>query len=202
MPSWPTQYSIGPMVVLGLIAAPAAARPGVAALAESSFYPGDLGQAIAAVLIFVILFALLARYAWRPIINQLRSREEHIAQSIKQAEKREREAQELLDYQRGQMEQAGVRAEKVVSDARQEAAKIREEIVAEARKEAKRATRKAQDEIARARQEALQELRGMTADMATDLAERIIRQDLGDADHSRLLHESLDDIRERASGES
>ena len=49
---------------------------------DGQFNPGDLGQAIIAIAIFLLLLLVLGKFAWGPIIAQLRSREDRIGQSI------------------------------------------------------------------------------------------------------------------------
>ena len=41
------------------------------ALGEGTPYPGDFGQAAATVIIFLVLLAILGKYAWKPIVAQI-----------------------------------------------------------------------------------------------------------------------------------
>ena len=173
----------------------------VRAEGEGGLYLGDLGQMIAAIVVFILLFLVLRRWAWGPIITQLGAREETIAQSLKQAERRERESEELLDEYRGQMDQAHAEARRLLDAAKDQAAEMKEDILSSARKEAHRTVRLARHEIAQAREEALQNLRETTARLAMEIAEKVIAKSLDPADHSRLMRESMDYISERGSEE-
>ena len=60
-------------------------------------YFGDLGQALAALGIFLLLLGILGKWAWKPIIEQLRTREERIERAVADAEKRHQDAKDLLE---------------------------------------------------------------------------------------------------------
>jgi len=163
------------------------------------FYTGDLGQAVAAIAVFVVLLLILRKWAWGPIIGQLREREDDIVQSVRRAEAREQKAQQLLDDYASRLDKAGQDADKVLATAKQQGEQLREEILAAARKEAQASARQARGDIARARDEALKEMQQTTADMAMDIAKQIIRKGLDPAQQRRLLQESIQDVRRRAS---
>lgn len=169
---------------------------------DSKFYPGDLGQAIAAILVFVLLLLVLRRWAWGPIITQLRQREERIAHSLQMADEREKEAQDLEAAYSQRMDQARAEAEQVVAEARKQAAETRDQALAKAKEAAGELIRRAEEEIEAARAEVTQELREKTAGLATDLAEKILGRNLTPDDQSRLLAESLEDIRDQPPRES
>ena len=169
---------------------------------DSKFYPGDLGQAIAAILVFVLLLLVLRRWAWGPIITQLRQREERIAHSLQMADEREKEAQDLEAAYSQRMDQARAEAEQVVAEARKQAAETRDQALAKAKEAAGELIRRAEEEIEAARAEVTQELREKTAGLATDLAEKILGRNLTPDDQNRLLAESLEDIRDQPPRES
>jgi F-type H+-transporting ATPase subunit b len=185
-----------------LIAATVALAAGAAAAAEEGKapYPGDLGQAIAAMVIFLLLLAVLGRWAWKPVVLQLQMREKRIADVIAGAQAREKEAQELLEEHRRRLDRAEADAQGVLERSRQEAAEVRERILAEAREESRRSGDKARQEIDEAKRAALRELYDATAVLATDIASRIIRKNLNPEDHRRLLAESLSDLEQRVAG--
>ena len=188
---------VAALLAIGLSAAPALGDEGGGGL-----YFGDLGQAVAAVLIFGALLLILGRYAWKPILAQLKHREEVIAATIHSAEKREKQAEALnVEYEQrlaGAEEEAGA----ILSEARADAARQREKVLADAREEARQYAESAKAELEKAREQALAELRAVAAEVATDAAGRIIRRSLDPEDHRRLVQESLDEIRRRAAERS
>lgn len=165
-------------------------------------YYGDIGQAIATLLIFGLLLLILGRYAWKPIVAQLRQREEDVAKTIERAQDQQREAGELLEHYRARLDQAETEAKEVVASSRREAAEAREELLASARDQARKSVQAAKEEIHRARDEVVRELRETTAELAADIAAEVLGKALRPEDHRRLVDQSLEEIRTRAGEES
>lgn len=161
--------------------------------------PGDLGQAVATILVFVLLLVILGRFAWKPLVKQIQSREQIIADAIVKAEQREKESQELLAHYRQRLDRADAEAQDLMAQTRKDAAVAREQILDAARQEAALTVQRATEDIELAKDGALRELRQTTADLATDLAGRIIHKSLRAEDHRHLLDESLAEIAARAS---
>jgi F-type H+-transporting ATPase subunit b len=181
-------------LVLVALLVPASA-PVLGADAPQPTNSGDLGHAVAALIIFAVLLAILARFAWKPLLAQLRGREEAIAKALESSRQREVEAQELLKFYRARMERADLDAAEVITRGRKEAAAAREEVLTAAREESVRTIAQTRRDIATAKEAALRELRVTAAELAVDLAEQVLGKTLKDADHARLLEESLAEIR-------
>lgn len=177
------------------------AAPSVA-LAESMPYPGDLGQAMAALLIFLLLVVVLGKWAWRPVVAQLRHREEDLAETLEEARKREAKADEIMAEYQEQIDNIEAEADRILAAARRKADSQREEVVAEAREEARQAIQRATEEIASARREALRSLQAETADLAADLAEQFLREKLTQDDHAFLVDAAAEQVSRKAGAES
>ena len=96
----------------------------------------DPGLFIWTILTFLVLVALLARFAWRPLLQALERRQAAIAQSLEDA-RRAREELERLQRESVQlMQQARVEAEAIVSRSRSDAEALREELKQKSRTEA------------------------------------------------------------------
>jgi F-type H+-transporting ATPase subunit b len=163
---------------------------------------GDVGQAIAAMLIFLILLVVLGKWAWKPIATQLRLREQEIADTMARSQKREQESQELLAQYKARLDRADADAQEVLARTRKEAAEARQSILTTAHDESHKFAEQARQEIEQAKQSAMNELYDVTANLATEMAGRIIRKNLSPEDQGELLQESLEDIRRRASGKA
>jgi F-type H+-transporting ATPase subunit b len=166
---------------------------------QKGFDPGDVGQAVAAMAIFVLLLVVLGKWAWKPIVGQLRQREQEIAETIERAEKREKESQNLLAEYKARLDRAEGDSQEVLARSRKEAAEAREEILTTAREEGQKFADQAKQEIEQAKQTAIHELYDETASLATEMAGRIIRKSLNVEDQRVLLRESLEEIRKNAS---
>jgi F-type H+-transporting ATPase subunit b len=174
--------------------------PILAAEAPPPTNSGDWGHAIAALVIFGVLLAILGRFGWKPLLAQLRRREESIAEALRTSQQREAEAQELLKFYRTRMERAEADAAEVVGRGRREAAEARENALGAAREEATKIAAQTRQDIAAAKEAALRELRVAAAELAVDLAERVLGKSLTDTDHAQLVDESLAEIRRQGKG--
>ena len=58
------------------------------------------GDIVFQLVMFIILLALLKKFAWGPLMGIMKQREEHIADEINAAEKSRLEAKKLLEEQR------------------------------------------------------------------------------------------------------
>lgn len=177
-----------------------------AAMAEeasgSGIPTGDLGQAIATIVIFLLLLGVLGKWAWKPIVTQLQQREEGIAQTIQHAQEREKQALELLAKYKKQLDAAEAQAAELLAQARRRAAREQEELLAQAKQESHRLVQSATVEIDQAKKDALRELYDRTAQLAVDVAAKALQRTLGPEDHHRLMEESLREIAQEASGKN
>jgi len=172
------------------------------ARAGDQTYPGDVGQALAAVVIFVVLLIILAKWAWGPIVQQLQRREEAINSALEQADKREKEAGQLLDTYRARLGSVDAEAKEMLAKSRQSAEAEHDQILQAAREEAHEAAQAAGQDIERAKEQALRELHDQTARLATEIAGQIIQDQLTPAQHREMVAESLEQIRKRAAEET
>ena len=176
-----------------LFAAPSLAA---AAAEEGTPYPGDLGQAVATFLIFVALLVILGKYAWKPILTQLKRREDDIASKIEDAKNRQDEADKLAQEYGLKLEHIELKVDEMMTRGRKDIEQQRKEILAAAHEEAKRTLQSAQNDIAAASQAARRDLQAETARLAADLAEQFLTESLSAADQDRLFEKSTRQLAE------
>ncbi len=154
----------------------------------------DIGSAFWSIVVFVILLVILRATAWKPILSALNQREEFVRKSLADA-KHEREAAEklLADYTK-KLEKAREEASAIVDEGRRDAEEVRKRIHGEAKGEADAIVATARRDIQIARDDAVKKLHDETIMLATMLASKIVRKDLSQADHRRLLDESLEEL--------
>jgi len=160
---------------------------------------GDLGQAFTALGIFAGLLFILGRFAWKPILSQLKRREEEIGERIRDSERREREAKEMDAEYRTQLDRAEAEAKQILAKSLDEAAKAREEMLVTAREEGNKAIEAAKGEIERFKQAAIEDLQQAMAGLAVDIASEIIREEFNAEKQHELIDRSLQRIRDRAA---
>jgi F-type H+-transporting ATPase subunit b len=147
--------------------------------------------AIWSFVVFLLLLAILWKFAWGPIMAGLDKREERIAEHIAAAERSHEDAKRMLaDYERKLASSADeVRA--IIDEARRDAEHTQQEILAKARADAQAERDRALREIETAKDQALKELGERTADLAVELAGKIVGARLNSGDHQRLIEEAL-----------
>ncbi len=157
----------------------------------------DPGLFIWTILTFLVLVVLLARFAWRPLLQALERRQEAIAKSLEDAQHARQELERLNRESAQIMQQARVEAEAIVSRSRSDAEVLREELKQKSRTEAaaivKNAERQIQFETARA----VQQIRSETIDLSVAIASKILRRQVSKKDHEGLLEETLKQVETR-----
>ncbi|OKO96683.1 ATP synthase F0 sector subunit b [Geobacillus proteiniphilus] len=154
------------------------------------------GTIIYQLLMFIILLALLRKFAWQPLMNIMKQREEHIANEIDQAEKRRQEAEKLLQEQRELMKQSRQEAQALIENARKLAEEQKEQIVASARAEAERVKEAAKKEIEREKEQAMAALREQVASLSVLIASKVIEKELTEQDQRKLIEAYMKDVQE------
>jgi F-type H+-transporting ATPase subunit b len=144
--------------------------------------------------VFLLVLAILWRFAWKPIASGLDKRQQQIHDEIASAEKAHAEAQQLLaDYQR-RLAETGEDVRKMLEAARRESERQGQQIVAEARAAAEVEKQRGLNEIQRATAGALKDLADRSAGLAVELAGQIVGARLDQAAHARLIERAVADF--------
>jgi len=147
-------------------------------------------------IIFGITVFILRKFAWKPILNALKNREESIANALNSAEEAKKEV-------------AGLRADndRIIAEARQEknlilkeAKEIKDKIIAEAREKAMQETAKsivlAKQQIEAEKVAAINDLKNQVAELSVMIAEKVIRKELSNkSEQEKMVDGLIDDIK-------
>ncbi|NJL30076.1 MAG: F0F1 ATP synthase subunit B [Thermoanaerobaculia bacterium] len=159
-----------------------------------SLFSGDVGNMIWTLAIFLLVLFALGKFAWGPVLEGLKKREEFIHDSLAKA-KADRDAAEarLEEYEK-RLATARAEATAIVEEGRRDADALRLKIEQDARAESEKMIDRARREIGIAKETAIKELYVQSARLATDIAGRIVARELQPADHERLIRESLAEL--------
>ncbi|MBN1846813.1 MAG: F0F1 ATP synthase subunit B [Sedimentisphaerales bacterium] len=157
-------------------------------------FSGTWGTAILTLAIFIVLLAVLGKWAWGPILSGLQKREEHIRRSIEDAEHARAQAEEALAQYQEQLAQANREAQGIIDQGRSDAAKLAEQLKQNAQAEAQTLRQQAQQDIESAKQQALRDLCDQTCELATDIAGKILKRSLNPQDHRDLLNDAINHL--------
>jgi F-type H+-transporting ATPase subunit b len=152
------------------------------------------GLIIWTIVTFVLLLIVLRRFAWKPLMEALRSREEFIRTSLERAEYAKQEAERMLDEHRKQLARAEEESRRILNDGRALGEKLKSEIVDQANQQSRRMLDQARQEIERDKESALAQLRTEVANLAIKAAEKILGETLDEAKHRKLVDAQLKDL--------
>ncbi len=147
-----------------------------------------------AAIAFVLVFALLAKFAWPAIKKGLQDREDKIRGDLEQAETVRTQAEtELADYQR-QLADARNEAGRIIEEARQSADQVRKDLIARAEADAAAIRAKASDDIRAASERAMADVQAKVSDLSIELAERIVQQNLDRDTQIQLIENYINEV--------
>jgi len=152
--------------------------------------------------VFLILMAILWKFAWGPIRQGLESRENGIANQITEAEESNRKAKELLaDYEK-KLTASKDEVREILEQGRRDAEKTGRDMIEQARAGAEAEQRRAIQQIDAATSAALKELAEQGADLAVSLAGKIVRAELKPSDHAKLIRQTMADFAQQSPSEN
>ncbi len=148
-------------------------------------------SSIFSLVIFLVLMAILTKFAWKPIAHGLEAREKGIEDKIEQARLAAEKATEQLREYEARLASATQEAQQIVGEARKTAEAAKEKILSEAQALAQREREKAVADITAAKNQALREIAEKSVDTAIGLARNIIRREVRPGDHEQLIQDAL-----------
>ena len=143
---------------------------------------------------FAILFFLLKRFAFPPILEVLEEREEKIRSEIGDAENLRQEAEELKVSLGKELKSAHEKAQTIIQMAGDESKKIQEKSIRETQAKVRQMQSDAEQEIQITRNKLLNEIRSYTAALTMASTEKVIKRSLSDDDKKRLIDESIEEV--------
>lgn len=147
----------------------------------------ELGLIIWSTLVFCILFFLLAKFAWRPILKAVKDREASIENALNAAEQAKKEMQELSANNEVLLNQARAERDEMLKDARAVKDKMISDAKVTANAEAERIIASAKEAIQHEKLAAITDLKNQVATLSIEIAEKILKQELSTAEKQKSL---------------
>ena len=158
----------------------------------------DVGLLFWMVVIFGIVFFILAKFGFPVITKAVQDRSDHIADSLKAADEAQAKLAGLAEEQAKMIEETRLEQSRILK----EASESREKIIAQAKEDAAAEAAKLLDhakvEIAAERESAIRDIRRQVAMISVEVAEKIVRKDLEEGDGQLALLDRLVDEAEQA----
>src|SRR5207253_3132553 len=154
----------------------------------------DPGLFIWTILTFLVLLALLSKFAWRPLLTALEKRQQAIKKSLEDVDRAKQEFARMQQDSAKILEQARIEAESILTRTRSDAERLREDLKARAKEEADAMIRNAEQQIQLQTRQALQQIRHEVADISLTIASKWLERNLDKQDNDRLSSETLKPI--------
>nr|WP_245347606.1 F0F1 ATP synthase subunit B [Oceanobacillus polygoni] len=155
-----------------------------------------VGDMLVQLFFFIVLLALVKKFAWGPLMNKMQEREEYVAGEIEAAEKSRLEAEKASNDAAAQLNQVREEAQKLIEDAKAAGAKQEQNIVESARKEADRLIQAAQADIQSEKEKALQALQDKVASLSVLIASKVIEKEISAQDQEKLINDYIKEVGE------
>jgi F-type H+-transporting ATPase subunit b len=143
------------------------------------------------VLIFLVLLAILKRFAWPAILGAVEAREQALEQQLAEAERNRAEAAKLLEEHKRLVGDAKAQAHAIVVEARQLAEKERAVAMEKTKQEQDELLQRARREIGAERDRAIADLRREAVDLSLAAASKLIGERLSSDTDRKIVSDYL-----------
>ena len=164
-------------------------------LLSNSLTTPAIGTLFWTVVIFTMFFLVLTKFAWKPILNMVKQREEMIKGSLASAEKARKEMVKLQSDNEAILRKAREEREVILKEARE----VRDKLIAEAKgrasEEAEKLIEKARVGIEREKAAALADIREQVASLSIEIASKLVGEKLQKSgEQEKLIDNYLKEI--------
>ena len=163
-------------------------------LANSLTSPA-IGLVFWTTIIFIMFFLILKKFAWKPILNAVKARDEMIKGSLASAEKARKEMLKLQSDNEAILRKAREEREGIIKEARDIRDKLISEAKGKASEEAEKLVEKARAGIEREKKKALEDIREQVANLSIEIASKLLGEKLKQSgEQEKLINSYLKEI--------
>ena len=156
----------------------------------------DIGLIFWTTVSFAILYFVLSKFAWKPILGAVNEREKSIKESLSAAEKAKEEMANLKADNEKILNEAKLQRESLLKEAREIKSKIIADAESEATEKANKLIESAKNAIQTEKSVAMKELKNTVVDLSLDIAEKLLSKEL---DNKEKKLENIQDILDKTN---
>lgn len=149
---------------------------------------------IAQILNFLFLVFVLAKFAYKPLVNMMEERKNKIASDLEAADAAKAEAEAVKAEYAAKLADARQEAQAIIENARKTAQAAHDKIMAETKAEQDQVVAAAKEAIRVERQKALADVRAQVINLSMVAASKIVEQKLGSEEDKKMAGEIVDSI--------
>ena len=147
-------------------------------------------------IIFIVFFFLLAKFAWKPILGAVKSREESINNALASAEAARREMQNLTADNERILQEARMERDALLKEAREMKDKMIADSKHEAQVQGERMIEQAKAAIDAEKNAAMSELKSQVSSLSLEIAEKLLKEELSNKEtQTKLVEKLLGDVK-------
>ncbi|GAB3929181.1 F0F1 ATP synthase subunit B [Larkinella terrae] len=151
----------------------------------------DIGLLFWMVLVFGLLYFILSKFAWKPITESLKEREDDIQKALDMAEKTRIEMAKLQSDNQKLLAEARAERDAILRGAKETADRVIAEARDKATEEGNRIIVKAREELQTERQAMVAEVKREVIELSLDIAEKVLKRELSDKKSQEELVKGL-----------
>jgi F-type H+-transporting ATPase subunit b len=151
----------------------------------------DVGLLFWTFVSFAILYFLLKKFAWKPILGSVNEREQSIHEALLAAENAKKEMENLKSDNEKILKEAKVERENMLKDAREIKAKLISDAENQAKIQASKLIESAQNAIQNEKNSAMNELKQTVVELSIGIAEKVISNELEDKNKQLKVVETM-----------
>jgi F-type H+-transporting ATPase subunit b len=151
----------------------------------------DLGLLFWTGIVFCCLLFLLAKFAWKPILNAVNAREQKISEALELAVKTQAEMKALKAENDQILKEARAERDSILKEAKEAASHMIEEAKSKSKVEAQKIVESALLNINSEKAAAIAEIKTHVATLAVEIAEKVVRGELASDEKQKALAEKL-----------
>ena len=135
---------------------------------------GYLVTAICVLINVIVAYIIIRLFVFKPLFKMVANRQDKLNGELDDAIKKNEEAEGHLNDSKKSVEEARIKASGIIEEARENAEKQAESIIKKAQEDAAEILSRAEEDAARMKSNAVDELKDDIADLAVQVAERVL----------------------------
>lgn len=158
----------------------------------------NLWEILIALANLLILYVLFKKFLYKPVQKVLEARQEQVDKIYNEAEQDRTAAGNMKQEYEARLDTAREEADTLVRNAVQTAQRKSDQIVSEANSQASHIKQKAEEEIALEKKQMLEDVKGEIAEMAVNIASKVVEREIQKADHENFVDEFIKNVGEQS----
>lgn len=156
----------------------------------------EIGLVVWHSIAFLLLLFILAKFAWKPVLQSIKEREESIDNALASAEKAKQEMARLTSENEELLKAARLERDEILKEAKE----LKDQIVSDAKvtaqAEGAKMVEQAKKEIDDQKKRAMAEVKNQVSELSLEIAKKVLQQEFADqAKQEELVGDLLKDVR-------